>query len=180
VLVEWETGETTYEPLDMIASDATITFFQYAMENKLLDTDGWKQFKRIAKSEKKLKRMINQAKLSSYRSAPFWKFVVLVPHNHAQAIELDKANGNTKWQDAEATEMGQLVEYTTWIDKCIGGIAPNGYKKIRCHMIYDVKHDGWHKARLVAGGHLTEPNTESVYSGVVSPCQTQSIRTTGG
>jgi hypothetical protein len=34
-------------------------------------------------------------------------------------------------------------------------------------MIYDVKHDGRHKAQLVAGGHLTDPNTESVYSGVV-------------
>jgi hypothetical protein len=35
-------------------------------------------------------------------------------------------------------------------------------------MIYDIKHDGRHKARLVSGGHLTDPNTESVYSGVVS------------
>jgi hypothetical protein len=35
-------------------------------------------------------------------------------------------------------------------------------------MIYDVKHDGRHKARLVASGHLTNPNTESVYSGFVS------------
>jgi hypothetical protein len=30
-----------------------------------------------------------------------------------------------------------------------------------------VKHDSRHKTCLVAGGHLTEPNTESVYSGVV-------------
>jgi hypothetical protein len=35
-------------------------------------------------------------------------------------------------------------------------------------MIYDVKHDGCHKACLVAGGHLTDPNTESIYSGDVS------------
>jgi Reverse transcriptase (RNA-dependent DNA polymerase) len=168
VLVDWETGETTYKPLDIIANDNPVTCTQYAMEKNLLDTAGWKRFKRIAKSEKKLKRMINQAKLSNYRRAPFWKFGVLVPRNHAQAVELDQANGNTKWQDAEATEMGQLLEYTTWIDKGVGGIALSGYKNIRCHMIYDVKHDGRHKARLVAGGHLTAPNTESVYSGVVS------------
>jgi Reverse transcriptase (RNA-dependent DNA polymerase) len=37
-------------------------------------------------------------------------------------------------------------------------------------MVFDIKHDGRHKARLVAGGHLTDPNTESVYSGVVSLC----------
>jgi Reverse transcriptase (RNA-dependent DNA polymerase) len=81
---------------------------------------------------------------------------------------LDKANGNTKWQDAEVTERSQLLDYKTFVDKGLGGAAPSGYKKIRYQMIYDVKHDGRHKARLVAGGHLTYPNTESVYSGVVS------------
>jgi hypothetical protein len=35
-------------------------------------------------------------------------------------------------------------------------------------MIYDLKHDGRHKSCLAAGGHLTVPNTESVYSGVIS------------
>jgi hypothetical protein len=51
---------------------------------------------------------------------------VLVPCNDAQAVELDKAKGNTKWQDAEAPDLSQLLEYHTWIDKGIGGIAPNG------------------------------------------------------
>ena len=35
-------------------------------------------------------------------------------------------------------------------------------------MVYDVKHDGRHKARLVADGHLTAVPVESVYSSVVS------------
>jgi hypothetical protein len=129
VLVEWETGETTYEPLDMIASDDPVTCAQYARENNLLDTARWKRFRGIAHNEKKLKRMINQSKLTSYRGDPFWKFGVLVPCNHAQVVELDKANGNTKWQDAEAIEMNQILEYNTWIDKGIGGIGPKGYKK---------------------------------------------------
>ena len=46
--------------------------------------------------------------------------------------------------------------------------VPEGYKKIRLHLIYAVKHDGCHKARCVAGGHLTDVPNESVYSGVVS------------
>ena len=46
---------------------------------------------------------------------------------------------------------------------------PNGHKKIRVHFVFDVKHDGQHKARLVAGGHLTNPPpVDDVYSGVVS------------
>ena len=42
------------------------------------------------------------------------------------------------------------------------------YTKIRVHLVYAVKHDGRHKARLVAGGHLTETPVDSVYSSVVS------------
>jgi hypothetical protein len=112
--------------------------------------------------------MINQAKLKAYRCDPFWKFGVLVPRNAAHAMALDKADGTIKWQDAEGIEEGQLLEYNTFINRGKGGSTPNGYKKIRCHMIYNVKHDGHHKAHLVAGGHLTDPKPESVYSGVVS------------
>ena len=34
--------------------------------------------------------------------------------------------------------------------------------------MYAVKHDGRHKSRFVAGGHLTDLPLDSVYSGVVS------------
>jgi Reverse transcriptase (RNA-dependent DNA polymerase) len=64
--------------------------------------------------------------------------------------------------------MNQLNEYRTFIDKGKGGFPPDGYKKIRCHMVYDVKNARRHKSRLVAGGHLTEPNSERFYSSVVS------------
>jgi hypothetical protein len=35
-------------------------------------------------------------------------------------------------------------------------------------MVYDVKHNGRHKSRLVSRGHITEPNTDRVYASVVS------------
>ena len=34
--------------------------------------------------------------------------------------------------------------------------------------MYDIKHDLRYKARLVAGGHLTEQDPDQLYSGVVS------------
>ena len=37
--------------------------------------------------------------------------------------------------------------------------------------VFDVKHDGHHKSRIVADGHLTEVPLDSVYSGVVSLCR---------
>jgi Reverse transcriptase (RNA-dependent DNA polymerase) len=39
---------------------------------------------------------------------------------------------------------------------------------IRVHLIFDVKQDGRRKARCVAGGHMTGPNTDTYYSCVVS------------
>ena len=52
---------------------------------------------------------------------------------------------------------------------------PKGYQKIRVHLVYAVKHDGRHKARLVADGHLTEVPVDSVYSGVVSMTEDDGI-----
>ena len=91
-----------------------------------------------------------------------------VPKNHKHALELDKRNGNTKWQDCTKLEMQQLHEYETFKDIGYNTRPPDGYRKIRVHLIFAVKHDGRHKARLVADGHLTTVPTESVYSGVVS------------
>ena len=42
------------------------------------------------------------------------------------------------------------------------------YKKISCHAIFDIKMDLTRKARLVAGGHMTDLPKESTYSSVVS------------
>ena len=112
-----ESGGSTYETLDLIASDDPVTGAEYALKNNLLDQIGWKRFRRFAKNEKKMQRMINQAKLRRYRQDPFWKFGVMVPRTHSQALKLYEKNGNTKWQDAEATEMQQLLEYQTFVDK---------------------------------------------------------------
>ena len=46
---------------------------------------------------------------------------------------------------------------------------PIGYKFVLCHMIFDVKMEDFHrKARLVAGGHMTEHPDDVTYASVVS------------
>ena len=42
VMIEWENGEITSEPLTIIAADDPVTCAIYAKENGLLDLDGWK------------------------------------------------------------------------------------------------------------------------------------------
>jgi hypothetical protein len=68
------------------------------------------------------------------------------------------------------TEMSQLKEYECFIDAGIYGQdkPPDGHKKIRAHLVFDVKHNGRHKARYIAGEHLTNIPNVSVYSGIVS------------
>ena len=93
---------------------------------------------------------------------------VEIPKDYQDALRLDRLNGNTKWQDASRIEMEQLAEYQTFKDVGYKHPIPYGYKKIRVHLVYACKHDGRHKARLVADGHLTDVPVDSVYSGVVS------------
>ena len=170
VMVEWENGEITSEPLQTIAADDPVTCAIYAKENNLLDKPGWKRFKSLAKRQKKFTRLVNQAKLRSFNTAPRYKYGFEIPRNYQHGLLLDERNKNTKWKDAIVLELVQINEYKTFTDhghhtKCK---PPEGYKKIRVHFVFDVKHDGRHKARLVADGHLTDLPLDSVYSGVVS------------
>ena len=112
--------------------------------------------------------MANQAKLCSYWTAPKYKFGYEVPQDFAHAVQIDAKCGNTKWQDATTLERQSQDEYKTFEDWGFKADPPKGYKKIRVHLVFDVKHDGRHKARLAADGHLTDIPLESVYSGVVS------------
>ena len=50
VMVEWESGEVTYELLTLISKDDPITCAVYAKKHDLLDTTGWKHLKRYAKT----------------------------------------------------------------------------------------------------------------------------------
>jgi hypothetical protein len=111
--------------------------------------------------------MLNQAKLHSFRREPQYQYGYRVPRTEQEALAFDVENGNTFWQDAMALEMLQLKEYNTFRN-LRQAKAPDEYKRIRVHFVFAVKHDGRHKARLVADGHLTETPLDSVYSGVVS------------
>jgi hypothetical protein len=92
---------------------------------------------------------------------------VQVPRNAKQAIELDQANGNSLWKDAMTKEIDNIQAYNTFKDMGTVNYVP-GYKKIIVHFVFAVKHDLRHKARLVAGGHLTDPTMEGSYSSVVN------------
>jgi hypothetical protein len=108
--------------------------------------------------------MANQAKIKSYNSTPRYNYGDEIPSNGDEiprdlehAIMLDTKNQNTRWKYAFDLELSQINEYHTLFDKWhhSKSVAVTGYKKIRVHLVFDVKNDGRHKARLVADGHFT-------------------------
>jgi hypothetical protein len=80
-------------------------------------------------------------------------------------LKLDELSKNTFWRDEIAKEMKNVMPAFEFIDD---NKALIGYKKIPCHLIFDIKSDLVRKARLVAGGHMTDILKESDYASVVS------------
>jgi len=95
------------------------------------------------------------------------KFGTEVPKTVKEALELDRKNGNTFWADAIAKEMKEVrIAFNILPD---GHVVRNGYQKIPCHMIFDIKMEDFRcKARLVAGGHRTKALATITYASVVS------------
>ena len=77
-------------------------------------------------------------------------------------MQFDTENKNSKWYGAIKLEMESMQKYKVfkkW-DKAILDKhkkvmnLPKGYHKITVHLVFAVKFDGRHKARLVVDGHL--------------------------
>ena len=117
--------------------------------------------------------MVKQAKLRSFKNSPKCMFGIRVPNNHEEAMYLDKIKCNTLWADAKFKEMREMDDIGVFCSLGHRVKVPLNYKLITVHVVYAVKHNGRHKARLVANRNLTDPITEAKYSGVVS---LQSIR----
>ena len=75
------------------------------------------------------------AKVRSKREGPKYQFGIRVPCNYKEALEIDRLNGNTLWQDACKTEVDQINEYKTFIPKKDLKRPPKGYQFIKLHFV---------------------------------------------
>jgi hypothetical protein len=71
-----------------------VTCAVYAHKHRLLEEEGLKWFKGIAKREKKMHRMVNQSCIKATRNAPRYKFSYCIPCNYNEAMQLDLKIGN--------------------------------------------------------------------------------------
>ena len=170
VMVEWEPGEVTYEPLTLISKKDPIHCAVYAKKRDLLDTTGWNHPKRHAKISKRPIRAVKQSRIHQVRASARYQHGFQVPKDFNDAISLDKENSNTHWQDEMDLELTQIHEYKVFKDTGKAqfhdgkAVTPDGFQKIRVHFVYAVKHAGKFKARPVADGHLTKEPVVSLRS----------------
>ena len=170
VMVEWEPGEVTYEPLTLISKEDPINCAVYAKKRDLLDTTGWNHPKRHAKISKRPIRAVKQSRIHQVRASARYQHGFQVPKDFNDAISLDKENSNTHWQDEMDLELTQIHEYKVFKDTGKAqfhdgkAVTPDGFQKIRVHFVYAVKHAGKFKARPVADGHLTKEPVVSLRS----------------
>ena len=98
--------------------------------------------------------MVNQAKLNSHCAAPRHEHGCEVPKDCKHALDLDKKFGHDCWFSFVALELDQIDKCDTFLDLDMGSVPPEEHKLIKVHLAFDPKHDGRHKARLAANGHM--------------------------
>jgi hypothetical protein len=102
-----------------------------------------------------------------------YKYGVRLPDREKTFADLDEEAGNKKWTEANRTELDLLNEFEAFEDRGpfteekAKELLKQGYQFIKLMMVYDVKHDGRYRARLVATGNMTRPGSDA-YSLVVS------------
>ena len=113
--------------------------------------------------------MLKQVRLNILKmsTSKIFKFGVEVPRNYEDALRLDKENENNLLAEAVKKEFDQLEDYETYKDMRIDATVPEGYKKIKVHLVFDCKHDFRRKERLVAGGHMAPGPEDTTYSSMV-------------
>ena len=95
-----------------------------------------------------------------------YQFGIEVPTDLADAIRIDRKNGNTLWQDAIKQEMVTVKVAFRVLEP--DEEIPPGYQEIKCHFVFSVKMENFRrKVRYVAGGHVTEAPATLTYASVV-------------
>ena len=125
---------------------------EYAVANGIGDEPAFAWW--VPFTLKKRNKIINKVKSKYW--ARTHKYGIRVPKTIAQAMEIDKENGNTLWMDAVKLEMKNVLVAFDKIDD--PSKLAKEFTKISGHLIFDIKlGEGFRrKARWVSNGHLTD------------------------
>jgi hypothetical protein len=96
------------------------------------------------------------------------KFGIEVLDTVKEAFNLDC---KAEWQQLQGQCYAQEMKEVCIAFKILpdGHVAPIGYQKIPCHMVFNAKMEDFRqKAQLIAGGHKTKAPATITYASVVS------------
>ena len=165
LLFEWKDGTKSWIALKDAKNSHPVEVAEYAIANKIADEPAFAWW--VPYVIRKRNRIISKVKSRYWNKTH--KFGFKLPKTVQEALEIDKENGNTLWKDAIEQEMRNVLPAFERFDKPLDQMMV-GYKKIKLHMVFDIKlgENFRHKARLVAGGHVTTVDANLAYSSVVS------------
>ena len=137
VKIQWDNGDVTWEPLNNLRKDDPVTLAKYAHKKGITNKRGWKWSRKINKHPKKLLQMlrINASQRGAARKTVKYKFGVQIPKHPMHTLELDRLNGNTKWQDALQLEIDQLLKFETFLIYRKGKIDLKNYTYVPLLMV---------------------------------------------
>ena len=162
LLTKLKDGTTHWISLSEMKEAYPIEVAEYAVANNIHKAPAFNWW--VPKTLKQRKHLIKKVKRLMKKQ--HMKYGVMVPSTVEEAKELDRLNGNTLWNDAIKKEMTN--NEVSFQILGAGEAAPSGYKKIGCHLVFDVKADFTRKARYVAEGYKSQPPPGMTYAGVVS------------
>ena len=138
LLVQWESGECTYEPITRIYDGDKHMVAEYAQEHGMLDE--WESPRRkLKKAAYQLDTLIrfssNVMRIRCNRAQVVYQYGHVVPASHEEAMRLDRMNDNSKWYDSEQLEVNQLLEYDAFIDygHKSSNVPPEGHTHLTSH-----------------------------------------------
>ena len=165
LLIEWKDGSTNLVSLKDIKESYPVQVAEFALATHISMEPAFAWW--VPFMLKKRNRILAKVKLKYWLRTH--KFGIRIPKSVEEAKKIDEQNGDTLWWDAICKEMKNIrPNFEVFEGK--EDYIPKDYQFMRCHMIFDVKfrENFRHKARLVAGGHMTDTPNTLTYSSVVS------------
>ena len=160
--IKWRDGSTEWVPLKILKESNPVETAVYAKSRGLIEEPAfawWVPFV-LRKRDRIIAAVNSRVRKVSH------KYGIEIPTSTKHAIQIDRRNHNTDWQDALGKEMKNVgIAFKILEDD---EVVPVGYTKSSGHLIFDVKMDFTRKARWVKDGHKTPNPDTSSYAGVVS------------
>ena len=164
MLVQFKDGSTTWNKMKDIKDSYPVQLAEYAVQNGIDDEPAFAWW--VPYTLKKKERIISKIKSKYWQRTH--KYGIKIPKSVQQAIIFDTENGNNLWWNALMDEMKNVRPAFEVFEGKKEQLV--GYQEIKCHIVWDVKlgENFRRKARLVAGGHVTDTPSSITYSSVVS------------